>query len=212
MTKSTTKLLPSGSSFTQAAPEKRSGQRSWLGLAGFGFAALLEDAMLLLLFGVFTETMGLASDQYLSELPVVGPLFEMIDEDATVSHLLAFLLAVFSVAVPLTIWNTVLEEEIHLNPKLWLVPPMHRVKAVLGLSVYAVVVLLEVVNLYSLIAKQTAPSAFGPAHEPDALTAFLADNQGLGIVIALLIALVNTVLALITVRAARALHTSDKGE
>ena len=69
----------------------------WLGLA---FAGLLEGAMLLLFFGVFPETMGLASEQFLSELPGIGGLFEMIDEDATVSHLLAFLLAVFSVTVP----------------------------------------------------------------------------------------------------------------
>lgn len=174
----------------------------WLGLA---FAGLLEGAMLLLFFGVFTETMGLASEQFLSELPGIGGLFEIIDEDATVSHLLAFLLAVFSVAVPLMIWNTFLEEKVHLNPQQWLSDPVNRVKAILAGIVYGAVVLLEVVNLYTLIARETATGPFASAAPTDALTEFLADNQALGIFVALLIALVNTVLALITVRTAHSM-------
>ena len=174
----------------------------WLGLA---FAGLLEGAMLLLFFGVFTETMGLASEQFLSELPGIGGLFEMIDEDATVSHLLAFLLAVFSVTVPLMIWNTVLEEEVHVNFQQWLSDPVNRVKAIMAGIVYGAVVLLEVVNLYTLIAREAATGPFASAAPADALTAFLAENQALGIFVALLIALVNTVLALITVRTAHSM-------
>jgi hypothetical protein len=173
----------------------------WLGLLG---AMALEFSMLLLFFGVFTETMGLASEQYLSELPVMGGVFEMIDEDATVSHLLAFLLAVFSVAVPIMIWNVVLNEGVHLDVRQWLRAPMNRVKAALAGVVYAAVVLLEVVNLYTLIAKETTAGPFASNAPDGALTAILADNQGLGVFVALLIALVNTVLALITVLAAHA--------
>ncbi|KUJ77230.1 hypothetical protein [Ruegeria profundi] len=182
-----------------SAHESRASRVRWLGLA---FAGLLEGAMLLLFFGVFTETMGLASNQFLSELPGIGALFEIIDEDATVSHLLAFLLAVFSVAVPLAIWNVVLAEGVHLDPGQWLVDPMNRVKAILAGVVYAAVVLLEVVNLYTLIARETSSGPFATQAPTDALTAFLAENQALGIFVALLVAIVNTVLALITVRAA----------
>jgi len=173
------------------------------GKAKFAGAMVLEFGMFMLFFGVFTETMGLASGQFLSELPGIGRLFEIIDPDATVSHLLAFLLAVFSVAVPLMIWNVVLAERIHDDPQGWLAQPMNRVKAILAGVVYGAVVLLEVVNLYTLIAKETSAGPFASAAPSSGLTAFLADNQALGIFVALLIALVNTVLALITVRAAR---------
>jgi len=141
----------------------------------------------------------------LSDLPVVGGLFELIDEDATVSHLLAFLLAVFSVAVPIMIWNVVLTEGVHLDPRQWLAHPMNRVKAVLAGVVYGAVVLLEVVNLYTLIAQDTAQGPFNTNAPADALMALLSENQVLGVFVALLIALVNTVLALITVRTAHAM-------
>jgi len=174
-------------------------------IAVFALAALLELSMLVLLAATYTETMGLASNQYLCDLPGAGGLFCIIDEDMSVSHLLAFLLAVFSVAVPIMIWGSVLEEGIHEDPRAWLASPMNRVKAGMAGLVYGAVVALEVVNLYTLIAQQTAPNPFGTAHDATPMMDFLAQNQGLGIFVALLIALVNTVLALLTVRASRSL-------
>lgn len=174
-------------------------------LAGFTLAVLLELSMLVLLASTYTETMGLASNQYLCDLPGAGGLFCALDEDMTVSHLLAFLLAVFSVAVPIMIWSAVLDENIHEDPRSWLASPMNRVKAGMAGVVYAAVIALEVVNLYTLIAQQSAPNPFGVSHDQAPMMDFLAQNQGLGVFVALLIALVNTVLALLTVRATRAL-------
>jgi len=134
-------------------------------------------------------------------------VFCVIDEDMTVSHLLALVLAVFTVAVPIMIWSAVLDENIHEDPRAWLASPMNRVKAGLAGLVYAAAALLEVVNIYTLVARQSV-SVSGPWGNPqDAspMMDFLAQNQGLGIFVALLIVLVNTVLALLTVRASRSL-------
>ncbi|WP_172332132.1 hypothetical protein [Mangrovicoccus sp. HB161399] len=174
-------------------------------IAVFVLVASLELSILVLLASTYTETMGLISGQYLCDLPGFGGLFCFIDEDMTVSHLLAFLLAVFSVAVPMMIWSAVLEEGIHEDPRAWLANPMNRVKAGMAGLVYAAVIALEVVNLYTLIAQQTGPNPFGDKQDASPMMDFLAQNQGLGIFVALLFALVNTVLALLTVRASRSL-------
>lgn len=171
----------------------------------FGFAAFLEFTMLVMFASTYTETMGLASNQYLCDLPGVGGLFCVLDEDMTVSHLLAFLLAVFSVAVPIMIWSVVVDESIHEDPRTWLANPMNRVKAGLAGLVYIAVIALEVVNLFTLIAQETAPNPWASPQDQAPMMEFLAQNQGLGIFVALLIALVNTVLALLTVRATNAL-------
>jgi len=174
-------------------------------IAAFALAALLELSMLVLLASTYTETMGLASNQHLCDLPGAGGLFCIIDEDMTVSHLLAFLLAVFSVAVPIMIWSAVLDENIHEDPRAWLASPMNRVKAGMAGIVYGAVIALEVINLYTLIAKESAPNPFGAANDASPMMDFLAQNQGLGIFVALLIVLVGCVLALLTVRASRSL-------
>lgn len=173
--------------------------------AVFVFVASLELAMLALLTATYTETMGLMSDQYLCDMPGFGGLFCIIDQDMTVSHLLAFLLAVFSVAVPIMIWSVVLDENIQADPRAWLASPMNRVKAGMAGLVYVAVIALEVVNLYTLIAQQAVTGPFGGQQDEPPLMDFLAQNQGLGIFVALLIALVNAVLALMTVRATRSL-------
>jgi len=173
-------------------------------VAVFGLTALLEFSMMVMLASTYAETMGLASKQYLCDLPGVGPLFCIIDEDMTVSHLLAYLLATFSVAVPIMIWSAVLDENIHEDPRGWFASTMNRVKAGVAGIVYASVIALEVVNLFTLIAQETAPPGpFGDPQDQARMMDFLAQNQGLGIFVSLLIALVNTVLALLTVRASR---------
>lgn len=171
----------------------------------------VEAAMLTLMYGVFSETMGLASNVYLSELPGIGKLFGLIDEEATVSHLLAFLLAVFSVAVPIMIWSVVLAEKVHLDHQAWLANPVNRVRAIVGLSLYGAVFLLEVLNLYTLIAQQSAANPFGAVQDLDPLMAFLAQNKALGVFISILIALVNLVLGLLTVTTAHNLTQNRKG-
>lgn len=185
----------------------------WHALVGFAMAVLMEGSMGVLFYGVFSETMGLASNIYLCDLPGIGRPFCALDENASVSHLLAFLLAVFSISVPMMIWATIIRERIDIDPRAWLARPINRMRAGLALSVYGAVVLLEVVNLYTMIAQQTVGNPFGAAvgGGHSTLTTFLAENQGLAIFVAILIAKVNVVLALITVRTSLALKSVMRG-
>ena len=172
-----------------------------LALAG---TVLLEAAMLIMLYGAYSETMGMMSDVYLCDLPGAGKLFCGIDEEMTVSHLLAFLLAVFSIAVPIAIWAEVFSRRILDDPQAWFSKPTNRAYAMIALAVYGLVFALETVNLYTLIARESAGGPFMTT-VANPLMEFLSRNQGLGIFVAGLVAVVNTVLAFLTVRAAHSL-------
>lgn len=175
------------------------------------FAIALEAAMLITMYGVYAETMGGVSGHFLCELPLLGRIFCLIDEDMSVSHLLALLLAVFSIGVPIAIWSYVIENKIHLDPQAWIAQPTNKVYAFLAGALYGLVLLLEVVNLYTLIA-QASVGGFGMASgTASALTQFLAENQGLGVFVAVLFAVVNTVVALMTVIAMNTINDMRKG-
>lgn len=173
-----------------------------------GFLILIELAMATVLFGTYSETMGYASDLYLCDLPGPGRLFCHIDEDMTVTHLLAFLLAIFSIAVPMAIFNEAFRQGVFDDPQGWWARPTNRVYAGIALGVFALVFALETVNIYTLIAQQSMSSVFASTAQTSALMDLLANNQGLGVFIAALVAVVNAVLGLLTVRAARALNPS----
>ncbi|MEM7547704.1 MAG: hypothetical protein AAF367_19430 [Pseudomonadota bacterium] len=175
-----------------------------LGLIALAFIDLL---MLGVLFGTYAETMGMLSDVYLCDLPLIGPPSCALDDEMTVSHLLALLLAIFSIAVPMAIWNEMFRQDIFADPQGWIAKPANRIYAGIALGVYTLVVALEVVNLYTLIAQQSVGGPFITHNQPP-LMEFLAQNQGLGIFVAGLVAVVNTVLAFLTVRAAHALKKS----
>jgi len=171
----------------------------------------IELAMLILFMGTYLETLGLMSHAYLSELPLIGGLFGWLDPEMTISHLLAFLLAIFSVAVPLFIWSVVLDQKVYENPQGWISDPTNRVYAILAAIVYGLVFALETVNLYTLIA-QNSMAAAGPfpASAQSPIMEMLAGNQGLGVFIAVLIAVVNTLVALLTVITAKALSNEKE--
>jgi len=173
-------------------------------LLGLISAGSIELLMLLLLFGTYSETMGMMSDVYLCDLPGAGGMFCLVDDEMTVSHLLAFLLAVFSIAVPMAIWSEVISRRIYEDPKAWLSNPTNKIYTIIALGLYALVFLLETVNLYTLIAQEASQGPF-KTHDTNPLMAFLAQNQGLGIFVAGTVAIVNTVLGLLAVRAAHTL-------
>ncbi|WP_156882985.1 hypothetical protein [Rhodovulum sp. P5] len=179
----------------------------WGAILVLAFAGTLEFSMLIMLFGAYSETMGMMSDVYLCDLPAVGALFCAVDDEMTVSHLLSFLLAIFSIAVPIGIWSHILSERIFDDPQSWFIKPTNRAYAVIGLALYALVFSLETVNLYTLIARESVGGPFATV-QANPLMAFLANNQGLGVFVAGVVAIVNTVLAFMTVRAVHSLKTS----
>lgn len=160
----------------------------------------LELMMGTLFYGIYTDTIGVMSDVFLSELPGIGPLFSMVDEQMTVSHLLAAMLAFFSCAVPIYAWSIVLNEAVYENPRMWLAKPLNQLRAGFMFFIIVLVFVLEVTNLYTLIAQHnnTGPLPTGQESE---MISLLAENTGLGIFVSALVAIINAVIALLTVKA-----------
>jgi hypothetical protein len=166
-------------------------------------ALVLELAMLTLFYATYSETMGMMSDVYLCDLPGAGMFFCEFDDEMTVSHLLSFLLAVFSIIVPIAIWSQVLGQKIFDDLGGWLSNPANRVWTIIALAVYGLVFLLETVNLYMLIARASVQGPFALPGAASPMTTLLAQNKGLGVFVAVMIATVNAVLAFVAVSAAR---------
>ncbi|MGH1378427.1 MAG: hypothetical protein ACRBB3_06365, partial [Alphaproteobacteria bacterium] len=51
----------------------------------------LEISMFVMFYAVYTETIGLMNETYLSELPVIGSAFSAVDPDANASHIISML-------------------------------------------------------------------------------------------------------------------------
>ncbi len=167
----------------------------------------LELAMGTLFYGIYTDTIGLMSNVYLSELPGIGQLFGLIDEEMTVSHLLAAMLAFFSCAVPIYIWSVILNEKIYEEPRAWLSKPLNQIKAGFMLFIFILVFALEVTNLYTLIAQHKNAGPL-PTGDDGEMLSYLADNAGLGIFVSALVAIINTVIAMLTVKAIHSFKSS----
>jgi hypothetical protein len=167
----------------------------------------LEIAMWLMFFTVYTESIGLMDETYLSDLPIVGSLFMRIDPDANASHIVSGLLATFSAGTPIFIWSEIFRQNILDNPREWISHPQNQIIASIAALVLLLVVALEIVNLYTLVAKQSLPSGFITQSQGSDLMAFLADNKGMAIAVSVVIAVINIILALFTARAFNLLHT-----
>lgn len=174
------------------------------------FAIALESAMFVMFYAVYTETIGLMSDNYLSELPVIGGLFAALDPDANASHVISFLLAVFSVATPIFIWSEIFRQKILDDPQEWFSHPSNQIIASFTGLILFLVIGLEVVNLYTLVARETMPSGFVVNTQESGLMSYLAQNKGMAIAISAVVAVINIVLALFTTRSIRSLKSNQE--
>jgi hypothetical protein len=179
------------------------------GVAKVFFAISLEAAMFIMFYALYTETVGLMNKTYLSELPVLGSLFSMLDPDANASHIISMLLATFSVATPIFIWAEIHRQKILDDPQEWFSHPQNQILASIAGLVLAMVVALEVVNLYTVVAQQSAQTGFVVQQESGVME-FLAQNKGLAIGVSAVIAVINIILALFTTRAFQSLKSQDK--
>ncbi|MGH1470840.1 MAG: hypothetical protein ACRBCS_06580 [Cellvibrionaceae bacterium] len=173
------------------------------------FCIALEASMFVMFYAVYTETVGLMNETYLSELPVIGTLFSGIDPDANASHIISILLAVFSVATPIFIWAETFRQNILDDPKEWFSHPQNQIVSLIAFLVLAMVIGLEVVNLYTLVARESMPSGF-VTQSQDSVMAFLAQNKGLAIGVSIVISVINIILALFTTRALSSLKASEE--
>lgn len=174
-----------------------------------GFFLSLEFAMWLMFFAVYSESIGLMDETYLSDLPIIGAAFMQIDPDANASHLISILLATFSVGTPLFIWAEIFRQEIFDSPREWISHPQNQIIASFAALVMFLVISLEVVNLYTLVAKETLPTGFIAQNQESDLMGFLAKNKGMAIAISVVIAVINIILALFTARAFKVLKHSE---
>ena len=172
--------------------------------------ALLESAMWLLFFGTYNETIGLMDHTYIADLPIIGALFGFIDPDANVSHILSALLALFSVGTPLVLWAECYRQDIFSDPQEWLSHPQNKVYASIALAILAMVIALECVNLYTLIARETSTGGFIQEQQSSEVMAFLAENKGVAIGVSAVIAVINILLALFTTRAMQGLNSEQE--
>jgi len=113
--------------------------------------------------------------------PDPSPLFGIFDPDTNASHIIAALLAAFSVARPLFLWAEIFLQKIFDDPQEWFSHPQNQIIAVFAGFILLLVIGLEVVNLYTLIARETMPSGFLQKAKESGLMAYLAENRGMGI-------------------------------
>ena len=111
------------------------------------FAVSLETAMFIMFYAVYTETVGLMNETYLSELPVIGNAFSALDPDANASHIISVLLATFSVATPIFIWVEIFRQRILDDPQDWFSHPQNQIIVGIAGLVLVLVISLEVINI-----------------------------------------------------------------
>lgn len=184
---------------------------SFAKMAVMGLCLLLELAMGIMLMSVYSESIGLMSQSYLSELPIIGSVFMAIDPDATTNDLISMLLAVFSLGTPIFLWSAILNQKILDDPQDWLSYPNNRVVAILAGLVVALVIALECVALYTLISREVAPAPeiFIQQDQASGLMAFLSENKGMGIAVSIVIVMINFVLAFLTVRTVHSFKSQE---
>lgn len=175
-----------------------------------GFCLFLELAMFIMFYSTYTETIGLMEDTYLSELPVIGGMFSVLDSDANASHIISLLLATFSVATPIFIWSEVFRQNILDDPQDWFSHPQNQIISGIAVCVLLLVCGLEAVSLYTLIIRETMETSGFIETQESGLMGYLAQNKGMAIGVSGVIAIVNLILALFSVRAARSLKSSQE--
>ena len=176
-------------------------------VAGAALCIGLESAMWTTFYAVYAETIQIMDQTYLSELPVVGSAFSALDPDANASHIIAMLLATFSVGTPIFLWAEIFRQKILDDPQEWFSHPQNQIIAGFAALVLVLVIALEVVNLYTLIAREVSSGGFVATTDAGGLMTFLAANKGMAIGVSAVIAVINIILALFSVRALRALKS-----
>jgi hypothetical protein len=173
------------------------------------FFTCLELSMWLMFFAVYSQSIGLMDETYLSDLPLIGEVFYQLDPDANASHIVAILLATFSVSTPLFIWAEIFNQNIFGNLREWISHPQNQIIATIAALVLLLVISLEIVNLYTLIAKEALPIGTFVEKQDSDLMGFLAENKGMAIATSIVIAVINIILALFTTRAFKFLKSSE---
>ena len=185
----------------------------WGKLFKFLFCALLELGVGTLFYTIYASVIDLMGGTYLAELPILGLLFGWISPDATASHLIAALLAVFSISTPIILFSECLKQEIFSNAQEWFSHAQNKVLAGISISVLLMVIALEVICLRVMIMRQSEDqqtTAFGiQQSQQNVVLDTIAQDSGLAIGVSIVIAIVNLLIAFFTIRAFHNLKTEE---
>ncbi|MBL4682671.1 MAG: hypothetical protein JKY88_18375 [Pseudomonadales bacterium] len=173
----------------------------WLPTPQQAFFASVDLAMFCLLYAILSENIAGLSDFYISELPFIGSLFETIAPEATPAHITAALLSFMIIAVPLYIWSYVLKEEIIQNYEEWFAQPQNQIIACVAGGVLLLVASIEGLNLFTLIAKQSAGTDVFVQAQVNDFMSILANNKALAIACSASLTVLNILIALLTANA-----------
>ncbi len=187
-----------------------SGRNGLMALIAFICCVVLEITIWTTLFSVFTENIRLANTTYLTDLPIVGAIFNSFP-DANASHLISALMALFCTAVPIMLWSYIEDEKVFANFEAWIQYPQNQFYCAFGVLMALTVIGLEALNLYELISNQAAqPVGFVQTQEEAGLKKWLAENKGMAVAASLILTLINFLLALMSVRTFHNLKKEEK--
>ncbi|MEW8693319.1 MAG: hypothetical protein AB2535_19970, partial [Candidatus Thiodiazotropha endolucinida] len=108
---------------------------------------------------------------------------------------------------PIFIWSEIYRQKILDNPQEWFSHPQNQIIATFAGLILFLVIGLEVINLYTLVAREIMPGGFVAQTDQSGVMAFLAENKGLAIGVSAVIAVINIILALFTTRAFHSLKS-----
>lgn len=77
--------------FENPSPFNRIGRPDFSGFMKSIACLLIETAMFVMFFSVFSQSIGVMGASYLSKLPLIGSVFMTIDPDASTSHVIAII-------------------------------------------------------------------------------------------------------------------------
>ena len=152
----------------------------------------IEIGMLVFHYAVYSETLTLMPGGYLIDIAFIGFLFAAVP-DAQVNHMIAGFLALASVATPVLGFFYLLRERVFAEPEVFFSYKPHRVYVTVLLLFWSLMVIVELYNVVTLIETYVQ----NPFLNNQAVKA-VRENAGLAYLAAVVIALVNTALALMT--------------
>ena len=175
-----------------------------------GMCIFLES-LLFSIFVVIYSKIGILNEVYIEDTPIIGSIISTISPDATAGHLIAGVLALFSVVIPVTIFMEAFEHRVFDNPQQWLSERNNQVILTLVCVVIFLIIFLETASLYTAIAKEAIPTeVFSDEEQVETFMTFLAQNKGYAICVSAVLAVINLAMSFFTAYTFHSLkHTGE---
>jgi hypothetical protein len=169
----------------------------WPDVVKKAFLITIDLTVFIVLYATISENIADFSHNYLSDLPLIGNAFSFIAPDATVSDILSALVSLFVVMLPIVLWSFLLKEQVIQNWQEWISLPTNQIVASVACVLLLFSASIEVLSIYTLIAKAAAPTvSFAATQQSDFLN-FVTGNKPLAIAISATVTLINLLVSLL---------------